>query len=90
MGGLWAVIGLEAETAALDCMPVNQSSASPACLPTRSRPQHRPSCCHHHCPRIEREYVAHLAAHGMTLREQAAVPLLNHVLGEDRKVRWGR
>ena len=34
--------------------------------------------------------MAHLAAHGMTLREQAAVPLLNHVLGEDRKVRWGR
>lgn len=34
----------------------------------------------------ERGYVEHLAAHGVALREQPAVPLLNHVLGADRKV----
>ncbi|KAL4427451.1 hypothetical protein ABPG77_000740 [Micractinium sp. CCAP 211/92] len=33
----------------------------------------------------ERGYVEHLAAHGVVLREQPAVPLLNHVLGADRK-----
>ena len=38
-----------------------------------------------HCS--ERGYVQHLAAHGVSLREQPAVPLLNHVLGADRKVR---
>lgn len=37
----------------------------------------------------ERGYVDHLGAHGVALREQPAVPLLNHVLGADRKVGWG-
>lgn len=34
----------------------------------------------------ERGYVQHLEAHGVGLREQPVVPLLNHVLGPDRKV----
>lgn len=38
-------------------------------------------------PCSERGYVQHLGTHGVSLREQPVVPLLNHVLGADRKVR---
>lgn len=37
-------------------------------------------------PCSERGYVQHLGTHGVSLREQPVVPLLNHVLGADRKV----
>lgn len=35
----------------------------------------------------ERAYIEHLKAHGVAVHEQPAVPLLNAVLGADRKVR---
>ena len=34
----------------------------------------------------EKGYVQHLGAHGLALREQPAVPLVNGLLGADRKV----
>jgi hypothetical protein len=60
-------------------------AVAPTCPQSRStlEPCAGPLCC------SEREYVEHLAAHGVRLREAAAAPMLNAVLGADRKVRRG-